>query len=339
MNPNRSLPIVFCFLLASCATSHIPVFAPLASGGLAIDNEIEVFRAAAPANYKIRSRGISQGELKKDIHPVVWEKIETLKSNQFTINLFAKQIESTFVRAFLNLPPDQTDFFSGKNKLEALTKIIEQTEFFFREIYGDRVAKSDINLYIASYDTQVVTPVSDWQFGPTINPVRLNLAMMLPPLGPNFEREEGFDDQRFFSELIRTFSHEYAHVIHSNAPTQFTTILADEFLAHSIDRCVGYSIYAFMDPRLNQQLLENAAQFSAGDIGTLYKPPFATSTVGGKLAIFSFATFFARPDVVGLSAAGKTRLIPTYCKRVIDMKPRFSTAEQGVIWIREHIGL
>ena len=324
--------------LAGCGTPPAPVFAPAAPGSYGVENHISLLPEQSPQVFRIRSQGKSYGALINDDTPASWRSIGMVKSARFRINLMAKAADAERFEAFFAMPVDDATWMPHKTRMAALNELLIGADAALAFIFADKAVNAFGNIYFAPYQTKVTTPWTDWQWGPLINPISLNLAMTMPPLVPDRERNANFDDAFFLISMLRGFSHEYAHVVNKNKPFQITTTpLGDEFTAHTIEFCIAFEITEFTDEQMNKQLLKRGEQFITDKNSILKDLPFATSTTGQQIAFTSLSALLSRPDVATRPRTEWTKLLRPYCKMVVDKNPGLETTEDGMDWIEKNV--
>lgn len=241
-------------------------------------------------------------------------------------------------KAVFALPLDDATWMPHKTRIAALNELLIGADSALQFIFADKAVNAEVNMYLAPYKKQVTTPWTAWQWGPLIDPIRLNLAMPVPSLGPDIERRANFDDSFFLISILRAFSHEYAHVVNKNKPFQITTTpLGDEFIAHTIDFCIAFEITEFTDEQTGAQLLARGRQFIADKNTILKGVPFATSTTGQQLAFTSLSALLVRTDVASRPRTEWTKLLRPYCKMVVDKNPRLETTQDRLDWIEKNV--
>lgn len=338
-----SLRLVICLVsisvLAGCA-SNTPAITKSTNGEPRLINEAPFYPAEGALPFKFRSFGHSTDTYERDLKPVEWKKVDEFEVGKFIIALHAKLNEVNILAHFLELPYDNlggaTDKTDG-SKREVLIKVISENDALVKHIFEKKAVRAKVNFYFAIYDTEVKTPVTTWQYGPIIDPVELNLAEMLPPLGEKYERDTDFDDTRWYGQIMRTMLHEYAHVVHINEPSAFKTLLADEFTAATVDRCASYGVHRFRNEQLNSGLIRAGVDFSNDREFIIRGKPFTSSTTGGQLAGTAIAALFSRGEMASAPRERWVEVLPQYCKMIVDAKPAFATSNEGLDWIDTNI--
>jgi hypothetical protein len=325
-------------LLGGCAVTRNPVFTPPPSGAFGVENHVELRTVPSSILFKIRSQGKTFGDVTKETKDIQWTDIGHASAHNFRLSLYVESTQSNAIKTFFSMPVDDPAWFPSMSKLAALEKLLFDTEARLRKVFGSKAVGATINVYLAKYRTQMLTPYTDWQDGPLIDPVQLNLAIPLPPMGANFERHKAFNDSFFLTSVMRIFAHEYAHVVNRNKPFRITTTpLGDEFIAHSVDMCTSFGIVGFTNENLLKQMLDLRNQFINDKYSVIQGQPFATSTTGGQLAFISISTMFSNLEVIALNDDEKRDLLMPYCKMIVDKNPSIETTKDGLDWIEKNI--
>ena len=322
---------------SSGCVSTPPLFAKSAITGPAVMNEVPFYLAKGSAPFKFQSFGSSENTYERDLKPVVWKKVDEFEAGKFSVALHAKENEINILAHFLKLPHDNIERIENGSKREVLAKVAGEMHALAGHIFQKKAVRAKINFYVAVFDTEVKTPITDWQYGPIVDPAELNLAVMLPPLGEKYERESGFDDTRWYEQIWQIALHEFAHVVHSNAPSAFNTLLADEFIAHAVGSCAGYGIYEFRNQAINERILKAAINYVQDREFITRGKPFATSTTGGRLAATALAALFSHNELANSSRERWVEALPQYCKMIVEANPSFSTTNEALDWIEKNI--
>jgi hypothetical protein len=327
--------LLFLSVLTGCANAPA-LITKSASDGPSVVNEISPVESA-DGIFKFQSFGKSENTYERDAEPVKWKKVDEFVAGRFTITLHAKENEINILEHFLKLPHDNIERIANGSKREGLAKIVGDMDALATHIFQKKAVRARANFYLAIFDTEVKTPITDWQYGPIADPIELNLALMLPPLGEKYEREEGFDDTRWYSQLPRVVLHEYAHVVNKNKPSAFRTNLADEFVAYTVELCGGYLVYEFRNQKINASLLKAGENYLKDREFITRGKPFATSTTGGQLASTALGALFSRSELANSSNERWLEVLPQYCKMIVDAKPSFATTNDALDWIEASI--
>lgn len=327
--------LLFLSVLAGCANTPA-LITKSASGGPSVVNEISPVESDDRV-FKFRSFGKSENTYERDIKPVTWKKVDEFVAGRFTVALHAKENEINILGHFLQLPHDNIERVANGSKREVLTKIIGEMDVLAQRIFQTKAVRARANFYLAIYDTEVKTPITDWQYGPIADPIKLNLALMLPPLGEKYEREVGFDDTHWYAMLSRIVLHEYAHVVNKNRPSAFRTSLADEFVAYTVEFCSGYMVYEFRNRKINASLLKAGEDYAKDREFITRGKPFATSTTGGQLASTALGALFSHSELANSSSERWLEVLPQYCKMIVDAKPAFARTNEALDWIEANI--
>jgi hypothetical protein len=321
----------------SGCVSTPPLFSKSTATGPALINEVPFYPAKGSTPFKFQSFGSSENTYERDLKPVTWKKVDEFEVGKFSVALHAKENEINILAHFLKLPHDNIERIENGSKREVLAKIVGEMDVLARHIFQKKAVRAKVNFYVAIFDTEVKTPITDWQYGPIIDPVELNLAVMLPPLGEKYERESGFDDTRWYEQISQIALHEYAHVVHNNSPSAFNSQLADEFIAHTVGLCAGYGIHEFRNQTLNESILKAATNYVQDREFITRGKPFATSTTGGKLASTALAALFSHNELANAPRERWLEVLPQYCKMIVDANPSFNTTNDGLEWIESNI--
>ncbi len=338
MISTRFLLIFLLTLVLSSCASTTPLFTKSDDGLLVVRNEVPLhYSSTDSTKYKFRSFGYSENTYERDLKPVQWKKVDEFEVGRFTIVLHAKEKETNVLEHFLALPHDNVERKGNVLKREMLAKVVAETDALAAYVFDKKAARARVNFYLGIFNTEVKTPLTDWQYGPVIDPMLLNLAVMLPPLGEKYEREPDYDDARWHEQILRIMLHEYTHVVVSNAPSQFKTLLADEFTASTLDQCVAYGAHDFRNKELNSNLINAGKKFTADREFVTRGRPFATSTTGGELAATAVAALFSHANLANALPERWKDIFPQYCKMVVDAKPEFETTKAGLDWIDANV--
>jgi hypothetical protein len=335
-----SIRLIICFVTivaTSGCVSTPPLFTKSPTHGPAVNNEVPFFPAKGSAPFKFQSFGSSENTHERDLKPVTWKKVDEFVAGKFSVALHAKENETNILAHFLKMPHDNIERIENGSKREVLAKVVGEMDVLVRHIFQKKAVRAKVNFYVAIFDTEVKTPITDWQYGPIIDPVELNLAVMLPPLGEKYERESGFDDTRWYEQIMQIALHEYAHVVHNNAPSAFNGLLADEFIAHTVGLCAGYGIHEFRNQALNDSILRAAINYAQDREFITRGKPFATSTTGGELASTALAALFSHNELANAPRERWLEALPQYCKMIVSANPSFTTTNEALDWIEVNI--
>jgi hypothetical protein len=335
-----SIRLIICFVTivaTSGCVSTLPLFTKSPSHGPAVNNEVPFFPAKGSTPFKFQSFGSSENTYERDLKPVTWKKVDEFEMGKFSVALHAKENETNILAHFLKLPHDNIERIENGSKREVLAKIFGEMDVLARHIFQKKAVRAKVNFYVAIFDTEVKTPITDWQYGPIIDPVELNLAVMLPPLGEKYERESGFDDTRWYEQISQIALHEYAHVVHNNSPSAFNGLLADEFIAHTVGLCAGYGVHEFRNQALNDSILRAAINYAQDREFIIRGKPFATSTTGGELASTALAALFSHNELANAPRERWLEALPQYCKMIVGANPTFNTTNDALDWIEANI--
>jgi hypothetical protein len=337
MKPRLLVTTLIIFISAGCANHPTPVFIPSTTNSPSVNNEVSGHTLKNSSGFKFRSSGSSQNTHERDTRPVTWVKVDEIKADPLTIVIYAKDSENNVLARFLQLPHDNVKRIGTGTKRDMLVKVLDEMSSFVKDLFAKKAVRLNANIYIAIYDTEVKTPMTPWQYGPVVDPIELNLAASLPPLGEKYEREEGFDDTLWYEQISRIMLHEYAHVVHNNAPDAFTTDLADEFIAHTVDRCAGFLVNEFRGQKFNDTIIEAAGRYANDRDFITQNKPFATSTTGGQLAVTAIAALFTHSELSHATRERRLEILLKYCKMIVDAKPSFATTREALDWIEANV--
>ncbi len=331
--------IFFCLVAAVMAgcSSAPPLFAKSTNSGPSAKNEISFYPENGSKRYRFQSFGFSENTYEHDLKPVEWKKVDEFEIGRFTIALHAKSNETNVLAHFLALPHDNIERIEQGSKREILAKVVGETDVLAAYLFDKKAVRAKVNFYLGIFNTEVKTPITEWQYGPIVDPMTLNLALMLPPLGEKYEREPSFDDTRWYEQILRIMLHEYAHVVHINAPSDFKTLLADEFIASVVDQCIAYGVHEFRNEDLNSSLRNAGVRFANDREFVVRGKPFATSTTGGELASTALAALFLHSEMATAPRERWVEALPQYCKMIVDAKPAFATTNEALDWIDANI--
>jgi hypothetical protein len=331
------ISFLFMLFLSSC-TSGPPLFAAAESGGPRAVNHIDVYTEDKQAPFKFRSLGSIENFLERDRKPVNWQKVDQLENGKLKIILYAKENEVPIIEHFLALPHDNVERKSVGSKRDMVLQIAGEADALVKYIFENKAVRVNANIYIGLVDAEVKTPITSWQHGPVVDPIELNLAFALPWLGENYEREVGFgDDTQWYEQMYRMLLHEYAHVVHVNAPSKYKTTLANEFVAHTVELCIGYGVHEFREQKLINSLLKAIQNFTQDREFLTRGKPFATSTTGGQLASTSLVALFSQSQLANAPRERWLEVLPKYCKMIVDAEPAFSNTKEAHDWITSNV--
>ena len=221
--------------------------------------------------------------------------------------------------------------------IEILSAVFLKSNEALVGMLGPRAVKSRINIYYSRPDAPMKVPFTEWQPGPFVDPVELNLAMLMPIRADGQSLMKPENRVFWHYALISAFAHEYMHVIQENVPTPPRPALADEFVAHTVGDCTLM---------LQRGKFSEASRTSAREVADEYfqkgrrhyvDQPFALSDTAGDLAALARSLYFARAVLRDTPMTVWQQKAPAYCKYIANAVPDFSTVAGALDWIEKHV--
>jgi hypothetical protein len=328
-----SFSAVVVGILFGCA-SHPSTMVPVGQSQATIVANHVYIREVGSKIEVLSQGGTFQSESPKEkAAPINAVDVLRLKTDRWVVNIKSHPSQRKLVDEYLTRAPDNADLFPQKTIGLALGDYLSQAEVLLAELFPESSLRLEVNYYVVPYGTVAATPRTDWQSLPNLKTLRLNLMAVLPRTSEVGDRLQGYDDRRFLADLVRFLVHELVHVVLKNDGGALLPDLADEFIAHSVDRCSANIVYRFSNPLLVDQLRDHAKNYEIRIAEVIGSDNGVATTVAGSLSTLAIARFFAGPALRDASAEEWTRHFPKYCKLIVGEKPSFSNLQQGAEWV------
>ncbi len=336
LRPNFLVTILGLIAAFLTGCGVVPVFRPNTEGIVGVRGHIQTRIESDARHFSVRSGGEIVGA-KKNHGSESWRKIGEFSTSHFAVALFAPEDEAILFDTAMRVPVAIASSKRGLSDLDILHAGFLKSNKALMEMLGTRTVKSQFNIYYSRPEAPARVPFTDWQPGPIVDPVKLNLAIIMPVRANGQSLLKPEDREAWHTAVVSGFAHEYMHVVQANAPTPPRPALADEFVAYAVGDCITAILHGKFSEASRKSGMEVAEVYFQKGKRYYLDQPFALSDTAGDLAALAGSLFFSRPELKDATLTHWQQIAPAYCKYIANAVPDFSTVEGGLDWIEKHV--
>lgn len=328
---------IVSLLIAGCAGTP-PVFAPAVRGTTGVENHV-IFKDTTVGKFEFKSYARTISAAAADAKNIEWKPIAKVDELPLRVVLLSEMGQSANATPNLENSRIAAGEFGPNINISSFSHSIAAASKVLSSIFGAPLPIADVRLHIIAYGKDMLTFETEWQSGPPDGGFKLNLGLMLPDAEAGTSITDRERSEKIESDVAALLAHEYSHVAIRSRFSPMLPALADEFVAHTIDRCARIEAIGLTNPRLLAGARATGVQFRENPNSLFSGIPFAISTTGGSLASAAFAVFLSRPEFQDLEVEQLQESAQQYCKFVFSSQPTFGSTLEAIAWIQNAIQL